>query len=246
MTFEARLQSIDETLKALLVAFQTGAAAQHTFGAPDATTAAVKTARVDRKAKETSTPAVDTTLDLPGVPSKDTTLDLPGVPSKDTDLLGLVDGHPSGTRYWVIEAHNTVYAQLPGEPDPLVQGAVITSAKDYGEKKAEYAKTSLVPPVTATPQGAALASVASAPTASPAASTPSFDEVTKVLKELGSDKREGLGRTALVALVNKYLPADATVRNVPALAALGKNAEIYAEAMALLNPVAVEEADIFA
>lgn len=231
MTFEARLQSIDETLKALLAAFQTGAAAQHTFGAPDAYTAAAKPGR---KPKETAAAAVDTTLELPGVPAK------------DTDPLGLVDGHPSGTRYWVIEAHNTVYAQTPGLPDPLVQGAVITSAKDYSEKKAEYAKKSLVPPVTATPQGAAVASVASATTASPAAATRSFDEVTKVLKELGSDTREGLGRTALVALVNKYLPEDATVRNVPALAALGKNAEIYAEAMSLLNPVAAVEDDIFA
>lgn len=232
MTFEARLQSIDETLKALLVAFQTGAAAQHTFGAPDAHTAAAK---VGRKPKAESAPAVDTTLELPGVPSK------------DTDLLGLVDGHPSGTRYWVIEAHNTVYAQLPGQPDPLVQGAVITSAKDYSEKKAEYAKKSLVPPVTATPQGAAVASVASAPIASPAASTPSFDEVTKVLKQLAGDTREGRGKLALVSLINKYLPADATLRNVPAMAALGKNAEIYADATALLNPAAAaEEADIFA
>lgn len=233
MTFEARMQSIDETLKAILVAFQTGAAAQHTFGAPDAAHTAA--AKPGRKPKAESAPAVDTTLELPGVPSK------------DTDLLGLVDGHPSGTRYWVIEAHNTVYAQLPGEPDPLVQGAVITSAKDYSEKKAEYAKKSLVPPVTATPQGAAVASVAFAPTASPAASTPSFDEVTKVLKQLAGDTREGLGKLALVSLINKYLPADATLRNVPAMAALGKNAEIYADATALLNPAAAaEEADIFA
>lgn len=234
MTFEARLQSIDETLKALLAAFQTGAAAQHTFGAPEAHTAAAKPGR---KPKETAAAAVDTTLELPGVPSK------------DTDPLGLVDGHPSGTRYWVIEAHNTVYAQTPGLPDPQVASAKITTAADYLEKKAEYAKKSVIPPaavVPTTPLAAVPETAASAQTASSTAATPSFDEVTKVLKQLGSDTREGLGKPALVALVNKYLPADATVRNVPALAALGKNAEIHAEAMALLNPVAAVEEDIFA
>ena len=244
MTFEARLQSIDETLKALLVAFQTGVAAQHAFGAPDAHTAAAKLGRKP-KAEPAPAPAVDTAP----APAVDTALGLPGVPSKDTDLLGLVDGHPSGTRYWVIEAHNTVYAQTPGLPDPQVASAKITTAADYLEKKAEYAKKSVIPPVAVvptTPAAAVPETAANAQTASSSAATPSFDEVTKLLKQLGSDTREGLGRPALVALVNKYLPADAELRNVPALAALGKNSEIYAEATALLNLVPKSEEDIFA
>ena len=235
MTFEARLESMDETLKAILTALQTGAAAQNTFGTPEAHTAA----KPGRKPKETAVAAVDTTRELPGVPP---------VSTATGDPLGLVVGDPTGTRYWLIEQHNTVYAQTPGLPDPVIASAVIVSAAQYTQKRDEYAKKSVIPPVAVvptTPSAAVSATTATVQTASSTAATPSFDEVTKVLKQLGSDTREGLGRTALVALVNKYLPADAAVRNVPALAALGKNAEIYAEATALLNPAQVEE-DIFA
>ena len=94
MSFEATLQSIDASLKALLVVAQSSASAVQTFGETAAHVAEVK---ATRKAK--TEPAKDTTLELPGVPSKDAPL----VTTAPGNALGTVDGDPTGTRYWLIE-----------------------------------------------------------------------------------------------------------------------------------------------
>ena len=229
MTFEATLQSIDASLKALVVMAQSGASAVQTFGAAAETAhavanvnlaAALSTAKPTRKAKE---------------------------PAGTANTLGLVDGDPEGTRYWVIEKHSTVYAQKPGDIDCSIEGAKIESAAFYLEKKAEFAKKSLIPPLAAevtTLPAVAPTHIAVAPTASSPAATPSFKEVTDKLIELSKDTRPGKGREALVALLAKYLPdTDASARKVPALAALGKNDELMAEVMVQLAPDA--EVDIF-
>jgi hypothetical protein len=230
---EDTLLSIDATLKALLTSAQSSASAIHTFGTvAEATLSA--TAKAPRKTKEPAAPTSAMSASAP---------------------LGLVDGDPEGTRYWVIEKHNTVYAQKPGDMECSIEGAKIESAAFYLEKKAEFAKKSLVPSVAATPTTttavpAAMATPATASTASASAPTGTaavlFQDVTAKLLELSKDERPGLGRPALVTLLAKYLPdVDTAARKVPALAALGKNDAIMADLVALLAPAAVED-DIFA
>lgn len=246
MTFEATLQSIDASLKALVVMAQTGSSAAHTFGvAADAAHAAanvgfvaslaVSAAKAPRKTKE---PVGQTSAALESE-----------MATAATNPLGLVPGDPEGTRYWVIEKHNTVYAQKPGDIDCSIEGAKIESAAFYLEKKAEFAKKSLIPPLAAAPSTAPAAAstpAATAATASPSVATPSFKDVTDKLIELSKDVRPGKGREALVALLAKYLPeVEATARKVPTLSTLGKNTEIMAEVLALLAPDAEVEVDIF-
>lgn len=229
MTLEATLQSIDDSLKALVVMAQTSVGAMNTFVTSEFSPEAldVKAPKATRKQKET--PAAAVTAPAAG---------------------DVVEGDPAGTRYWVIEAHNTVYAQKPGDIDCSIAGAKIESAAFYLEKKAEFAKKSLVPPVTPA-QTAAPAAVsqpaATASTASSSAETVSFKAVTDKLIELSKDTRPGKGREALVAMLAKYLPAVAAdARRVPMLSALDKNAEIMADVTAQLAPDAVaEDADIF-
>ncbi len=231
MTIEATLQSIDASLKALVVIAQSGASAVHTFGViTDTTTEAPVAVKAPRKAKEA--PAGSAADEV------------------RQDILGRVDGDPEGTRYWVIEKHNTVYAQKPGDIDCTIEGAKIESAAFYLEKKAEFAKKSVIPPLAATPTTAPAAVSTPAATAVIASSSgemPSFKAVTDKLIELSKDTRPGKGREALVCLLAKYLPdVDVMARKVPALAALGKNDQIMADALAMLAPDAEVEVDIFA
>lgn len=138
------------------------------------------------------------------------------------DALGLVDGDPSGTRYFVIEKHNTVYAQKPGDADPGFDGAKIVSAAEFLTKKAEYealgksvlaaekAKSEKGKPAKAEPSTKPAASPAPAtPAASTASSTtqgPSDAEVTAKLTELAKIKTEAdpeLGRKAARAVLDE-------------------------------------------
>jgi hypothetical protein len=158
-----------------------------------------------------------------------------GVTTGKDNALGTVEGDPTGTRYWLIEKHNTVYAQRPGEPDPGFDGAVITTAAQYLEKKAEYA---LILPTAAAgaPTGspAAGASTAGAPTASsnsPATSAPAaLDGPAIVAKCQALHKAQG--NEGLKKVLDKF-----SVAKVPEMVAkTAQYGEIGAFIDALLNP----------
>lgn len=162
------------------------------------------------------------------------------VTTSTTNALGTVEGDPVGTRYWLIEKHNTVYAQRPGEPDCTIEGAVITSAADYVAKKAQYA---LILP-TGAAGGAQSASSAATPAAatntattassgSPATSQPAaLDGPAIVAKCQGLHKAQG--NTGLKSVLDKF-----GVAKVPDLVAkTAQYGEIAAFIDALLNPQA--------
>lgn len=245
MTLEATLTRIDETLAALLVIAQTNAAAATTFGAVANAVSAVAEASVPvtkpaktKAVKEEPAPAV-------AAPA-----------STSTSPLGLVEGDPVGTRYWLVEAYNTVYAEHPGMPGCTISGAVITTAAEYLSKKAEFAKKYVLQPAMAAPSGQPVAESTPVVTASNTSlpdSTVSFKQVVDSAMALTKDLREGRGRGALVDILAKYLPDTPVAdRKVGKLEAVGKNAEILATLSALLAndpaPVAGVEAeeDIFA
>ena len=237
MSLETTLSRIDSTLAALLVIAQTSAAATLAFG----TSATIES--LPAVVKATKTKAVK---EAPAIAS-------PGI-SMATSPLGLVDGDPVGTRYWLIEAHNTVYAEHPGMPGCSIGGAVITTAEEYLSKKAEFAKKSLVQPATVAPTAAPVAAstqVATASTASLPVETVSFKDVTDEMMVLARDERPGRGRGAIVTLLAKFLPdVPAAERRVSGLVSVNKNLEVLSEIRALLAadtaPAAVVENDIFA
>jgi hypothetical protein len=139
----------------------------------------------------------------------------------------------------VIEKHNTVYAQKPGEPDCTIDGAKIESAAHYLAKKEEFAKKSLTSQVA--PTGVTSTSTASSekPDAAPVSGV-TFKQLTEKLMELNASKAEGHGREALKAFLLKHVGEG---KNVPALEALHKNAELLAEVEAILSPAAAEQTD---
>jgi hypothetical protein len=94
----------------------------------------------------------------------------------DASPLGLVDGDPVGTRYFVIEKFNTVYAQRPGDMDCTIEGKLIVTAQKYLECKAAFEKKTqeALRGLGAAPAtDAAPAPAPSTPAASTASSTPS-------------------------------------------------------------------------
>lgn len=113
MNIEARLESIDTSLKTLVTILQSAGAITAVAGAPEVTTAApvADKPKTTRKAKDE--PAVK---------------------------QDLVAGDPEGTRYWVSDEAKTAYAQKPGDPDPADQSFKIESSAQYLAKKAEFAK----------------------------------------------------------------------------------------------------------
>jgi len=215
MTIESTLESIDASLKSLLVIAMSAGNASAEFGKPEVAVTKTRAKKADA-----------------GIPASETA----------TVSTNVVDGDPAGTLYFVIDAHNTVYAQKPGEPACTFPGAVQASSAHYLERKAEFAKKSLTG-APAAPATALVQASAPAATASPALSEGSvvtFKQVVDALTLLSKDTRPGMGRDAIVAFVGKH-----GVAKVPGLEALGKNAELLAEVEAMLAPVAIDE-DVFA
>lgn len=102
----------------------------------------------------------------------------------------LAEGDPAGTRYFHIEAHNTIYRQLPNDPDCTMAGAIIISGTEYTRLKAVYAAKF---PTSA--QGAQATATAQTPAATtPAVSTassvqPTMQSITEKLMAI--HKRDG-------------------------------------------------------
>lgn len=177
----------------------------------------------------------------------------PKTRAKKTDAAAstftLLTGDPEGTRYFVIDKHNTVARIEAGGVVPTIEGTVEVHGTEYEAKKAEYAKKS-VTSASASASAAAAQTATPAPASTPAAAAPtasspgasvSFKQVVDALTLLAKDTRPGKGREAIVAFVGKY-----GVAKVPALEALGKNAEMLSEVEALLAPDTAADADIFA
>ena len=203
MTIESTLESIDASLKSLLVIAMSGASASAELGKPEV--AVTKTR------------------------------------AKKTDVAGftLLAGDAEGTRYFVIPKHNTVARVAPGEVVPTIESTVEVSGAEYEAKKADYAKKSATATQSAEP-AAVTTAAAPAQTVSSNAAAVSFKQVVDALTLLSKDTRPGKGRDAIVAFVGKH-----GVAKVPALEALGKNAELLAEVEALLAPDAAAEDDFF-
>lgn len=219
MTFEERLASIDATLKSLLTIFSTSASASVLLGTPEAPAVEKKT----RTKKTEVAEAVATTV-----------------------AATTTDTRPEAVVYWVIEKHNTVYAQNPGDVAPSIEGAVQVPEAEYLVKKEEFAKK-----IKSAEAAQATAATAPSATATQAAAEQnsgeqvSFQVVVAKLTDLSKGKEAGQGREGVLKILNKFLVAlPEAERKVPKLEPLKQNAAILAEVEALLNP-AVAEVDLF-
>lgn len=227
MSLEATLERTNELLAQVITILQTGVSAGAELGQPEP-----KTTRT-RKTKTEASPEV-----------------VAEVTKSEESPLGLVDGDPVGTRYFVIEKHNTVYAQRPGDPDCTLPGALIVSAEEYAAKKAQF-KAWITPSSTQAPTTAPAAAPApSTPAASPVSSQPSeatvgdvpFPKIVERITVLNKSPEPGHGREGVLAILRKWLPNEAQP-TVTKLQPLGQNAAILADIEALLTPAAADEFD---
>lgn len=223
MSLEKTLEQTNTLLTQLIAIVTTGIEARATLGAPEAE--APKTTRT-RKAKDEPAATVTTT---------------------EANPIGLVDGDPEGTRYWVSEQYKTAYAQKPGDPDPKLSDIKIVSAAHYAERKAEFTKNA---PSQAAAEPTTAPAAAPAPT-TPAASTASsekpadevpFAKIVERITVLNKSSEPGHGREGVMAILKKYLPSDEKP-TVTKLQPLGMNATILADIDAALAPAAEEEFD---
>ena len=217
MHIEERLESIDTTLKAILVALQSGAqiSAAVVNGALGDTAEQAETKRKRRtKAEMEADAAAEAAKGAPVLP-----------------------GDPAGTRYWVSESLGAVFVEQPGVGAPADQSFKIESAEHFAAKKSEFAAKNAVS--TAAASSAPAATQAAAPAASASGSTGdvSWDDAVTALKTLAANPAHG--GEAVLAVVKSI---DANAANVPALKGKGHEAAIVAAVNARLNPVA-ETAD---
>jgi hypothetical protein len=229
------LQSIDDSLKRLVQIAETQNTATEELGAPKAEFT-IKGTRTRAKAEKVE-PAAPAAPEVAPTPASNLAYEL-------------AEGDPVGTRYFIIDKHNSVARVLPGEHAPSISGMVEVGGNAYLHAKAEQAKKS----VTAQPQATVAQTAAPAQTTAPAGAstassseqTVSFERVVGKLMMLAQDPREGMGRPAVTAFLAKHLPNESKPR-VPVLESLGKNAELLVEVEQLLNPVAASTVadDIF-
>lgn len=238
MSLEQTLERTNTLLEKLLSVLTTGLEAQAEFGQPEE-----KKTRT-RKVKDTAVAEVAAPAAAP-VEEKINT---------DLKPIGVVEGDPEGTRYWVIEKHNTVYAEKPGDPAPNVQGAVIVSPAEYLQKKAEYAalgKSAEQPPATAVEAPATAPAQAPAP-ATPGASTAQsqdstvpFPKIVERITALNKSDKPGHGREGVLSVLRQFLPGDEKP-TVTKLQALNRNTEVLEVIEALLaGPAPAPAADEF-
>lgn len=251
MSLEATLAQTNELLSQLLVVLRTASESPAELGAPT-TTAVTEKATRSRKTKTDTTEAQAPAAAPAEAPAVQSTNNHPDVVIDEGRPLGRVKTDPEGTRYFVIEKHRTVYAQKPGDADCTISGAEIVPAWVYLAKKAEFnpgnAQAAAAPttaPAPAPAQTTQDASGASSSTASgsPAAEVP-FSLLTEKAVALGKSTEPGQGREALLAILKKWLPGN-DKPTITALAPLGKNAEILADVMAVLEPKAAAQNDGF-
>lgn len=224
MTFEDRLESIDTSLKGILVFLQSAgqittlvSGAEANSGTTIAVGSASNTVIADiAEAKPKATRAKKT---------EDATL------STALNPHGLVAGDAEGTRYWVSEETQTAYAQKPGDPDPADQSFKIESSAHYLAKKAEFAKNAAA--AAEAQKAAATAPSATAQPDTASAGAPDWETVFREIKALSTAPTGG--REAVLGVLKHF---GCEGKTVPALQALNKHAEILAHVKALLAPAA--------
>ena len=234
MSLEQTLDRTNTLLEKLLAVLESNANTQAAVPQAPAAAAAEPTRRRGRppKAETQESPAEQ--------PAAETTT---AVSTPEGAPLGLVDGDPVGTRYFVVEKYNTVYAQRPGEPDCTIAGAEIVSAEHYLTKKAEFdailKKTNAPAPAAAT-----AAAPAPAPAPAPVAATPSqaadgtpWTTVIAKFTELNKSAEPGHGREGVMSILKQFLPG-VEKPTAAMLQPLGKNDEVIAAIEALLAPKA--------
>lgn len=226
MSLELKIEALTAAVQALTTVMQSGQQAVAQFGAAADTSGAGKT--TTRKSKKDEAPATD---------------------GKTINPNDVVTGDPEGTRYWVIEAHNTVFVQKPGDPDITMGGQVQVGAIEYLQKKDEFAKKAQSLLSTGTQSGAAAGHTPSTnssqkPSDAPASGA-TYKQVVDACMALNAGTEPGQGREALKDFLMKHVGKDAQgkPKTVPALETLGKFDELLAELNALLNPAAAAATD---
>lgn len=214
MSLEAAIERTNTLLEQLIAIVTTSVEARTSLGEPDAAAAATTKTTRTRKAKEE--PAVNTSEAQP---------------------LGLVDGDPEGTRYWVSEQYKTAFAQKPGDPDPKLADIKIVTAAHYLERKAEFTKNAPLAGAQTTESAATPATTT--PDASPASSEKpadavSFQQIIDRITVLNKSTEPGHGREGVLLILKKYLPEDPKP-SVTKLQPLGKNADILKDIEAALG-----------
>ena len=202
MHIEERLESIDNSLKTIVTLLQSAGAIAAVAGAPEAAAPAPTE-------KKTRTKKTDDAV------------------SSSAAKPDLVDGDAEGTRYWVSDETQTVYAQKSGDIDPTDQSFKIESSAQYLAKKAEFAKNA---------QDAAAATQATATTAPSATAQPDgastsadWDTVFREIKALSTAPTGG--RDAVLGVLKHF---GCEGKTVPALKDLNRNADILAHVKGLM------------
>lgn len=218
MNFEERLESIDTSLKMLVTIMQS---------------AGVMTAAVQAETTDTQKTAETTaTTEKKTRAKKDNSTN-----ADPAAAMGLVDGDPQGTTYWVSESLKTVYAQTPGNPAPDDQSFKIETAAHYTTKKSEFAKKSS--PATGEQTGAnAKTPAQDTQGVSTASSGTPWESVMAQIKALNAGTAPGQGRDGVKSLLANFGLDGTEGKKVPDLAKLGKNEDILAFVNNLLNPAA--------
>lgn len=220
MHIEERLESLDLTLKAILIAIQSGA---------QISAAVVNSALGDTAEQAETKRKRRTKVEMEA--------DAAAEAAKGTQTATVLPGDPAGTRYWVSETLGAVFVEQPGVGSPPDQSFKIESAEQFLTKKGEFeAKKAASTAAASSATAATQVAVVAASTAGSTADV-SWDQVVVALKGLAGNPAHG--SEAVLKVVKSI---DPNAANVPALKDKGKNAEIVAAVNALLNP-AVEAAD---
>lgn len=235
MTIEDTLSSIDTSLKTIVTILQS-AGAISASSEPAASASDAGEATTPRKRRTKAEIAADEAAAAAAA-------------GKTSPALGLVDGDPEGTRYWVSDELQTAYAQKPGDPDPQPQSFKLTSAADYLEKKATFAakkdqtvaQTAATGAAPAATEPSATAPAATASAATSAAAEPTWKEVLASLQDVNKSTKAGHGRDGILALLKQF---GCEGKTVPALEPLGKHSAILAAARAMLDGEAAVTDDL--
>lgn len=140
-------------------------------------------------------------------------------------ISGTVPGDPEGTRYWVSQKLQTVYAELPGAVAPQDQSFKVTTAAIYEAKKVEFAEKKQ--PATGAQPTAHAATPAKttqdASTVSSGTGTVVWKTALDKLMVLNKGTEKHQGREAVKEVLNHF-----NVEKVSFLEALNKHTEVLA------------------
>lgn len=188
MHIEERLESIDTTLKALLVAMQSG---MQMASAQEANNTGDDAETTKRRRRTKAEIAADEAAEAAAKAAPEET-----------------------TRYWVSETLGQVYVEAPGGTAPTDQSFKIESAEHYAAKKAEFAAKKAAAETTAA-SSAPAATAAAATAASTSGSEVTWDQAVTALKSLATNPAHG--SEAVVKIVKQMDPSAANVPALKAL-----------------------------